>query len=96
MFDAQEKRRRSGVETNSKIRTEEHGWVFCRGNVQVPDDVKLQAESAVSALGLDFGGVDVIWNEKEQQAYVLEVNTAPGLEGTTVTTYAAMIQNLAK
>jgi glutathione synthase/RimK-type ligase-like ATP-grasp enzyme len=43
---------------------------------------------AVAALGLDFGGVDVIWNERRQMAYVLEVNTACGLEGQTVNDYA--------
>ena len=38
-------------------------------------------------LGLDFGAVDVIWNEHESKAYVLEINTAPGLEGSTVEDY---------
>jgi len=46
------------------------------------------ALAAVSALGLDFGAVDIIYNEHENQYYVLEVNTAPGLEGTTVEKYA--------
>jgi D-alanine-D-alanine ligase-like ATP-grasp enzyme len=41
---------------------------------------------------LDFGAVDVIWNEKQQRAYVLEVNTAPGLEGQTVDDYARGIK----
>jgi glutathione synthase/RimK-type ligase-like ATP-grasp enzyme len=92
VFDAQQKKRRKGAESNSKIRTEENGWVFCREGITVPDDVKEQARLAVLALGLDFGGVDVIWNEHEGKAYVLEVNTAPGLEGTTVSRYVSAIQ----
>jgi glutathione synthase/RimK-type ligase-like ATP-grasp enzyme len=39
------------------------------------------------ASGLDFGAVDVIWNERQQRAYVLEINSAPGLEGTTIDDY---------
>jgi D-alanine-D-alanine ligase-like ATP-grasp enzyme len=42
---------------------------------------------AVAALGLDFGAVDII-EDKEGNFYVLEINTAPGLEGHTVTSYA--------
>jgi hypothetical protein len=52
----------------------------------VPDDDC--AVDAVASLGLDFGAVDVIYNEKNNAAYVLEVNTAPGLEGTTIQKYA--------
>lgn len=43
-------------------------------------DVCLQALNAVSSLKLDFGGVDVIL--KDNQAYVLEVNTAPTLNSS--------------
>jgi predicted ATP-grasp superfamily ATP-dependent carboligase len=45
------------------------------------------ARAALDASGLDFGAVDVILT-KQGKAYVLEINTAPGLEGTTVTDYA--------
>lgn len=92
VFDAQEKRKRRGAEADNFVRSERNGWVFCRDNVNLPADVSEQAVAAVAALGLDFGGVDVIWNVKEQKAYVLEVNTAPGLEGTTVTNYANAFQ----
>ena len=39
------------------------------------------------AIDLQFGAVDIIWNEKENKCYVLEINTAPGLVGTTLTKY---------
>ena len=45
--------------------------------------------------GLTFGAIDVIWNEHQQKAFVLEINTAPGIEGTTVEKYAAKFRNLA-
>ena len=42
--------------------------------------------------GLDFGAVDVLWNERQQKAYVCEVNTAPGLEGITLDNYLKEIK----
>jgi glutathione synthase/RimK-type ligase-like ATP-grasp enzyme len=39
------------------------------------------------ALGLDFGAVDIIQDDGGN-FYVLEVNTAPGLEGQTIKSYA--------
>ena len=60
-----------------------------------PDPVRdTIAVNAVKALGLDFGAVDIIYNEKENQYYVLEVNTAPGLEGTTLIKYAERFSKL--
>jgi glutathione synthase/RimK-type ligase-like ATP-grasp enzyme len=50
--------------------------------------------AAVSALGLDFGAVDIIWNEREDKCYVLEVNTAPGLQGSTLENYANAIMEV--
>jgi len=71
-----------------RVRNVANGFIFAIENVDPPQDVLDQAKKAVRALGLDFGAVDVIWNEAQKQAYVLEVNTAPGLEGTTPKKYA--------
>lgn len=43
-------------------------------------NVCIEALKAVTALGLDFGGVDVI--TKDGKAYVLEVNTAPTINSS--------------
>lgn len=75
-------------EVNWKIRNHGNGFVFIQDDGPVPNDVILKAIQAVSALGLTFGAVDVIYNEGRQMAYVLEVNTAPGLEGQTIDAYA--------
>lgn len=48
--------------------------------------IRRAAKAAVKALGLDFGAVDVL--EKDGRAYVLEVNSAPGLGGSTPALYA--------
>jgi len=88
-FFIQRKARKLDVENpNWKIRNLEGGFVFVEvdgGNV--PNDVLDLAVWAVDALGLDFGGVDVMWNENEGKAYVLEVNTACGLEERTAEKY---------
>lgn len=71
-----------------RIRNLSHGFIFKRHDIAPPTDVMDQAAAAIKTVGLDFGAVDVIYNETENKAYVLEVNTAPGLEGTTVSDYA--------
>jgi len=94
-LDALEKRRDSDRlaegTINYRVRTEDNGWVFCHNNVRVPQEVAKQAILATNALGLDFGGVDIIWNEPKNRAVVLEINTAPGIFGTTVSFYAEEI-----
>lgn len=93
-IDVQEKRRERGVEREGDmgfVRNRANGWVFCRDNIIEPDDLREQSILAVKALGLDFGAVDIIWNERENKSYVLEVNTAPGLEGTTLQKYTQAI-----
>lgn len=45
-----------------------------------PEALKQIGRDAVSALDLDFGAVDVI-EDKEGRYYVLELNTAPGVQG---------------
>lgn len=83
-----EKRKKSGSVCDSRIRNHSNGWVFCKENVVAPDDLKEVAVKAVEACGLQFGAVDIIWNQKENKSYALEVNTAPGFEGSTVMKYA--------
>lgn len=72
-----------------RVKNLANGFVYSRNNVgEVPEDVYVQAAKAFKASGLDYGAVDVIYNAYYNQAYVLEINTAPGLEGTTLENYA--------
>lgn len=95
--DIQRKARRKDVEDdaiNWKIRNHDNGFIFARNEDGfVPPDVIEQAVKAVNILGLAFGAVDVIFNDKEQQAYVLEVNTAPGMSGTTLEGYVSRFKD---
>lgn len=95
VIDFQQKKKKNGVEADSRIRSHNNGWIFARQDVVLPEDMAEQCIKAVAALGLDFGGVDVIWNEAENKSYVLEVNTGPGIEGTTVIKYADAVAALA-
>ena len=90
IIDCQRKVKREAEQhPNWKIRTHANGFIYQRGGLQFQsDDILDAAERAMEASGLLFGAVDVIWNEKRQKAYVLEINTAPGLEGQTVLSYA--------
>lgn len=89
IIDVTQKKKRKDFEgeVNTKIRNYGNGWVYCREDIVEPNDLREQAIRAVQSLGLDFGAVDAIYNEKENKSYVLEVNTAPGLEGTTIEAY---------
>ena len=95
----QKKIRRNGYRDLSTyredIRNHHTGWVYS-SNFQdaPPDQVLIQAHKAVSALGLNFGAVDLI--SKNTNAWVLEVNTAPGLTGTTLETYTHNIVEFVK
>ena len=87
----QRKARRKDVPdeaVNWQVRNHKNGFIFAREGFTVPDSVLGVCKSALLASGLDFGAVDVIYNAKEGKAYVLEINTAPGLEGQTIADYA--------
>lgn len=73
---------------NWLVRNHDNGFVYTRNGFQAPPDVLDKAVACLMASGLDFGAVDVIWNAKQGRAYVLEINTAPGLEGQTIIDYA--------
>lgn len=78
----------SDEDVNWRVRNHSNGFVFVRNEVDPPDAVTAASTECLGACGLDFGAVDVIWNEKQQRAVVLEINTAPGLSGTTIEDYA--------
>jgi len=95
VIDVQQKRKRQEVpneEVDYQIRNASSGWVFCRDGVECPESVRSTAIRAVSVLGLDFGAVDVGYNRHNSVESVYEVNTAPGLEGTTLDLYYEAIQ----
>lgn len=93
---------------NWKVRNHANGFIFTRfkkGAEQrilneelynCPSCVRNQAAKACQALNLDFGAVDIIYNQKQDFAYVLEVNTAPGIADTACKRYAENLERLAR
>lgn len=91
----QRKARKKDVEdekVNWKIRNHANGFVFAHKDVDVPIPCILECCSAVASLGLDFGAVDVGWNKYTNTATVYEVNTAPGLEGSSLDAYVEKLK----
>lgn len=85
----QQKKRENNWRENANysnvVRNYHTGWIYATSGIQPNDSALRNAVAAVDALGLDFGAVDVI--TRGNDAWVLEVNTAPGLSGTNLETY---------
>ena len=101
VIDVQRKARNRATpndQVNWQIRSHANGFNYIRGDINdFPSnfihhlsDVSVRS---VGTLGLDFGAVDLIAT-KDGRIYVLEVNTAPGLEETTLDNYVKAIQTL--
>lgn len=97
VIDAQQKRKKRGFDPgarNTRVRNLSNGYVYCRDNISLPDGIETLAIEAVRALEYVYGAVDIIYNEKQDKCYVLEVNSRPGLMGTTVDKYCDAIIDL--
>ena len=77
------------------IRNTSNGWVLgLVRDSQAAVRAEEEAVKAVYALGLDFAAVDVIIGRDDGLPYVLEVNTAPGIEaGPVVEFYKSNLIN---
>jgi hypothetical protein len=72
------------------IRSHGNGWVLAFNHFDAnppPEGGANLARAACDVLDLDFGAVDMGWNA-DRGFFVLEVNTAPGIENTTLEAYA--------
>lgn len=77
-----------GDAPETPIRNHAKGWVFVPFTRSRPNASRIEAAtSAVEALGLDFGAVDIL----SERDTVLEVNTAPGLSERFLDLYANAI-----
>lgn len=79
------------TEDQKAIRTLENGWIYRQGDLRRLERIEELAISAINALGLDFGAVDII-QDTDRNEYVLEVNTAVGLADNTLASYLEAFQ----
>ena len=93
-IDIQQKRKSFSRHTISNgIRNHASGWVYTRDNCNPPSELVTASIEAVKLLGLDFGAVDIGHRIRDNKFFVFEINTAPGLEGSTLIAYANAINN---
>ncbi len=79
---------------DADVRNLASNWIYRTGNLKRLERVEQLAISAVNALGLDFGAVDIIMDENGD-VYILEINCAPGLVNQdTVDAYAEAFLSL--
>lgn len=91
-----EKRKRKGFDNvNTKIRNTANGYVFCREDVVEPEGIRELAIKASKVTNSNFKGVDIGYNELKNELFVIEVNSAPGLQGSTINDYVKVITNAA-
>lgn len=92
-----EKKRRKEFngERDTKIRNLANGYVFVQAVENEPEGLRALALAASKVSPSDFRGVDIGYNEKKDELFVIEVNSAPGIEGTNVNKYIeAMVQHV--
>ena len=96
IINIRQKRRRTDFEgeVNNLCRSHSNGWVFCSEGVDKNNENLCNLGlTSVSALSLDFGAVDILYNAHYNAYYVLEVNSAPGMEGETLTNFIEALKN---
>ena len=80
---------RDKSEINWGVRNLDNGFIYNSLETEVPTQVQEVAVESIRRTGLDFGAVDVLFNEKRGAAFVLEINCAPGLTEDTCGAYVA-------
>ena len=100
VIDVQRKARKIDVpdeEINWLVRSHDNGFIYAREGVErVPylNRLKELALETAHLCSLSFGAVDIIYNQEGDRCYVLEINSAPGLEGTTLERYCEAMRRI--
>lgn len=85
------RRREWDGQQDTKIRNTANGYVFCTLKSPTPQGLNELALAASKVTTSDFKGVDVGYNEKSNELFVIEVNSAPGIEGSNIDKYVEEI-----
>ena len=70
-----------------------NGYIFARNDIEFPPTLPQLAIDATKALNLSYGAVDII-QDRNGNLYVLEINTAFGMTGETISKVGEAIQKL--
>jgi hypothetical protein len=94
IIDIHEKRFIGKDKKKFEILCDTDDWMWCRKGVHLSVSQRKAAVDAVAALGLDFGGVDLVVEKGTNKPFVLEVNSAPWLGTINAKKYAEAIKEL--
>lgn len=75
---------------DTKIRNLANGYVFCTCENE-PEGIRELASKAAKVVPSDFAGVDIGYNEKNNELFLIEVNSAPGIQGSNLEAYVNAI-----
>ena len=88
----QKRRKMDSEHVDWRVRNLAGGFVFTHEISFMPPDLQELARVAVRTLGLDFGALDILYNEKDDRCYVIECNSAPGLSNSSAKLYGDAIK----
>lgn len=94
VVNIREKKRKAGAEGNTNIWSPNNGYFTTHVQQTIPsvEVLKELAEKASIVSESDFNGVDIIYNQTLNKFFVLEVNSGPAIEGSSVDEFAAAIK----
>ena len=72
---------------DTKVRNLANGYIFCQEVTNEPAGLRELALKAAKVSPSDFRGVDIGYNEKNDDLFIIEVNSAPGITGTNIVKY---------
>ena len=78
---------------DTKIRNLANGYIFCQEVSNEPAGLRELAIKAAAVSPSDFRGVDIGYNEKNNDLFIIEVNSAPGITGSNIDKYVQGIIN---
>jgi D-alanine-D-alanine ligase-like ATP-grasp enzyme len=82
--------------TSKYIFNTENGYVFCQHDLDIAQSlnnaIQILAQQSSGVNNSDFQGVDIGYCSKKNNLFVIEVNSAPGIEGSNVGRYCDAIQ----
>lgn len=70
-----------------RIRNHGNGFIFAAELAHKPDDIEELAYRVAEVLGLDFCALDIVYNSHLDKSFLIESNTACGIEGRTLDLY---------
>lgn len=84
-----EKKLRSGWTgpRDTKVRNLANGYVFVQSVTDEPAGLRELALQAAMVSPSDFRGVDIGYNEHNNDLFIIEVNSAPGIQGSNLNAY---------